>query len=785
MAAALTGSQTLYQIAQQKYLITDEEKKQAKEEIHFKKYVVSSISTLSRQVALIESIVEKNSLMINAIYNDLGYFKGQRKLNPLTSYSGIKTFRVPVSSRTVKGRIDIINAEIAALKGIRLAAADSKQKAAAKDVELKEKDKRKGLIAAAVTSALAGAGLLTVGAGAGVAALGASVAGIAGGAVASQIGKQIVGSAIPIIGKAFKVSLLGTVALGAAGRIKRRGENMAGVQLGGPEDYKNNYDPRKDPINFQIRQNEIELRKAVDNLLEEFSKPIDSALIAITTFLAAKYTGEFLEYMSDKSVKLPKGKIGKALEKILPGAMIATSATAAAASSGTLAATVGGIGAAAYGSKIASGTIAGNRIRVGGMWKTIPTAATPPTATKVPKLPAKIQLFLKGLSGAKGVAKFLKGPGALAAGGTLLYLANLYSSMGKYSDPPSQEFKESFISNVSGLLSTGGATLVAGGLGLAVGGVPGLLVGGTAGLVTGMLSEGATMAIASTIFDLLFDQPTGATSGMAVGGGSMQPSTLQGSAEQAVQFFVDRGYGQDVAAAIVGNLVIESNLKPDAVGDGGKAYGIAQWHPDRQANFQRVYGKPIQQASFEEQLMFVDWELNNTERAAKEKIMMAAASGGTGAAAAAVDKFYERSKGLHTAQRVMVANQLYEGSYSGAMPSVGTAEGSRVLLAGSGLGSMLDAQIFDLIGRDFSNVETLRTAEQAAAVDNNARASVAQLTEVVITAQKKNVEQISAVAAAAQQLQDQKNLDTMPYVDDRAFDEDFSNLAKILPNAIS
>ena len=32
MAAALTGSQTLYQIAQQKYLITDEEKKQAKQE---------------------------------------------------------------------------------------------------------------------------------------------------------------------------------------------------------------------------------------------------------------------------------------------------------------------------------------------------------------------------------------------------------------------------------------------------------------------------------------------------------------------------------------------------------------------------------------------------------------------------------------------------------------------------------------------------------------------------------------------------------------------------------
>ena len=136
MAAALTGSQTLYQIAQQKYLITDEEKKQAKQEIKFKNYVVRSISTLSKQVSLIESIVEKNSLMINAIASDLGYFKRQRKINPMSMNSGmLKSFRVPANSKTVKGKIELINAELAALKGIRIAEADAKQKKVLKETE--------------------------------------------------------------------------------------------------------------------------------------------------------------------------------------------------------------------------------------------------------------------------------------------------------------------------------------------------------------------------------------------------------------------------------------------------------------------------------------------------------------------------------------------------------------------------------------------------------------------------------------------------------------------------
>src|SRR5260363_250504 len=63
------------------------------------------------------------------------------------------------------------------------------------------------------------------------------------------------------------------------------------------------------------------------------------------------------------------------------------------------------------------------------------------------------------------------------------------------------------------------------------------------------------------------------------------------------------------AAGIVANLKIESGLNPKAVGDGGKAYGIAQWHPPRQAEFRRAFGKDIRAATLTEQLEFQNHEL--------------------------------------------------------------------------------------------------------------------------------------------------------------------------------
>ena len=143
-----------------------------------------------------------------------------------------------------------------------------------------------------------------------------------------------------------------------------------------------------------------------------------------------------------------------------------------------------------------------------------------------------------------------------------------------------------------------------------------------------------------------------------------------GRPEEAQAFFESKGWTKEQAAGIVGNLVVESRLKTDALGDGGQAYGIAQWHPPRQAKFRQVYGKDIRQSSFREQLEYVNWELNNSEKAAGNALRQATTAS---EAAAIVDKKYERSAGYHLAERVSNANAIMAGDY--AKLSTGGASG--------------------------------------------------------------------------------------------------------------
>jgi hypothetical protein len=159
--------------------------------------------------------------------------------------------------------------------------------------------------------------------------------------------------------------------------------------------------------------------------------------------------------------------------------------------------------------------------------------------------------------------------------------------------------------------------------------------------------------------------------------------------QTATSFFTGRGYTPAQAAGIVGNLVTESKLQTNAVGDGGKAYGIAQWHPDRQAKFKEVMKKDIRGSSLEDQLKFIDWELKNTESAAGTAL----ANTTTAAQAASVfDKKYERSSGAAIGERIANANAIYSGNLSGtdqsspgsdAIVQLGRAlEGQGLLISG-------------------------------------------------------------------------------------------------------
>lgn len=154
---------------------------------------------------------------------------------------------------------------------------------------------------------------------------------------------------------------------------------------------------------------------------------------------------------------------------------------------------------------------------------------------------------------------------------------------------------------------------------------------------------------------------TGAVAGSA--GGSTAPSDIPagaggtGNARTALQFFIGKGLTPAQSAGIVGNLQAESgaNLNPAAVGDGGQAIGIAQWHPDRRANFQRAFGKPFNQSTFQDQLNFIWWELNNTERNAMTRLR---ATRTAEEAAAVFDQYYERSSGAHRSRRIANAVAL-------------------------------------------------------------------------------------------------------------------------------
>ncbi|GAB6854165.1 phage tail tip lysozyme [Asaia astilbis] len=104
-------------------------------------------------------------------------------------------------------------------------------------------------------------------------------------------------------------------------------------------------------------------------------------------------------------------------------------------------------------------------------------------------------------------------------------------------------------------------------------------------------------------------------------------------AYQAYKYYTEHGRSSAEASGLVARLSRESGFNVNAEGDGGKAYGIAQWHPARQADFERQFGHNIRNSTFEEQLQFSDWELNHTEKKAGDRLRESRTAAEAGAAA--------------------------------------------------------------------------------------------------------------------------------------------------------
>lgn len=133
------------------------------------------------------------------------------------------------------------------------------------------------------------------------------------------------------------------------------------------------------------------------------------------------------------------------------------------------------------------------------------------------------------------------------------------------------------------------------------------------------------LGIKDAIHDML-----GLSGGSAASAGGMDP----------MAFFQGLGWSKEQAAGIVANLQAESGMNPRAVGDNGKAVGIAQWHPDRQANFRRWAGKDLKDASVEEQMRFVHYEL--TQGSEQKAGALLRATQNARQAGEVVSRYYER-----------------------------------------------------------------------------------------------------------------------------------------------
>lgn len=132
--------------------------------------------------------------------------------------------------------------------------------------------------------------------------------------------------------------------------------------------------------------------------------------------------------------------------------------------------------------------------------------------------------------------------------------------------------------------------------------------------------------------------------------------------DEAMKYFMSQGWTKEQSAGLVANLWAESKMRERAVGDGGQAVGIAQWHPDRQANFERQFGKKLKDSTFQEQLQFVNYELTQgAEAGAGDRLRRAQSAAQAGDI---VSRYYERpaNKEGEASSRAGLAEQIAGGS---------------------------------------------------------------------------------------------------------------------------
>lgn len=246
---------------------------------------------------------------------------------------------------------------------------------------------------------------------------------------------------------------------------------------------------------------------------------------------------------------------------------------------------------------------------------------------------------------ARNVQEFIASVGTIASGALALG-KDIVAAVKWISDHlPSGTVAGAAVGAVVGGAIAGPAGAVAGaGIGAAIGGSP---IGGT--LPNAAEDWKKNPAVKTyTAPDVLphwndISKWWGAHAPAWLGGQSGPATPLPDQQMKKVKPVVDQlkklGWSPEAAQGIAANVLRESQVNPNAVGDSGLAYGIGQWHPDRQADFRAAFGHDIHGSSLEEQVRFIDYELTHKEALAGHLLSTAKSAREV---AAIISRYYER-----------------------------------------------------------------------------------------------------------------------------------------------
>lgn len=196
----------------------------------------------------------------------------------------------------------------------------------------------------------------------------------------------------------------------------------------------------------------------------------------------------------------------------------------------------------------------------------------------------------------------------------------------------------------------------------------------------------------------------GGRGGDPASGGGGASTRFSPAASSVASALSESGLPATVVAGFMGNFHVEGGYD-GAQGDGGSASGIAQWHSDRAATFERIIGKPVTQASHTEQAKFVAWEMQNPQAAGmtvqQRDAILAAKT--PAQAAALIDKYYERSSGRDRKVRMSAATAFSSDVGRGDGQASASASGAQPGYFGPVAGKGGNAAGNDSVGSTYLN----------------------------------------------------------------------------------